>query len=187
MGKRRVLGREFKVEAARLGLERGVKVSQASKDPGIHENVLRKWMHDILEKGPRLLRERPNVELTRPPTDPVSAFVTAGGADLDQILCHEELQAVGKDNTVALEGVRMQIMKRPGRPTSAGLEVIVRRHLDGTHSSWRGPRPAEVLLAPIQYAALDLRDLCPALESRRVRPCRYEARCGSPRHWRSLH
>lgn len=47
MGKRRVFSREFKSEAARLVLERGVKVSQASKDLGIHENVLRKWIRDV--------------------------------------------------------------------------------------------------------------------------------------------
>lgn len=81
-----------------------------------------------------------NGELARPPADPVSAFVTAGGADLEQVLCHEELRTVGKDNTVTLEGVRLQIMKQPGRATCAGLEVVVRRHLDGTHSVWRGSR-----------------------------------------------
>jgi transposase len=47
MGKRRVFSREFKVEAVRLVVERGVKVSQAAKDLGIHENVLRKWVRDI--------------------------------------------------------------------------------------------------------------------------------------------
>lgn len=46
MGKRRVFSREFKVEAVRLVVERGVKVSQAAKDLGIHENVLRKWVRD---------------------------------------------------------------------------------------------------------------------------------------------
>ena len=81
-----------------------------------------------------------NAELTRSPADPASAFVTSGGADLDQILCHEEPRVVGKDNTVILEGVRLQIAKQPGRATCAGLEVIVRRHADGTHSIWRGPR-----------------------------------------------
>jgi len=79
-----------------------------------------------------------NIELTRSPTDSISAFVTAGGADLEQILCHEELRTVGKDNTVAIGGIRLQIAKQPGRPTCAGLELTVRRHLDGTHSVWRG-------------------------------------------------
>jgi transposase len=81
-----------------------------------------------------------NAEIPRPPADPVSAFVTAGDAPLDQILCHEELRTVGKDNTVVLEGVRLQISKQPGRKTCAGLDVTVRRHLDHTHSIWRGPQ-----------------------------------------------
>lgn len=81
-----------------------------------------------------------NVELSRLPTDPASAFVTAGGAALEQILCHEEIRTVAKDNTVLLDGVRLQIAKQPGRVTCAGLEVTVRRHLDGSHSVWRGSR-----------------------------------------------
>ena len=46
MGKRRVFSRESKTEAVRLVVERGVKVSQASTDLGIHVNVLRKWLRD---------------------------------------------------------------------------------------------------------------------------------------------
>jgi len=81
-----------------------------------------------------------NTELCHPAADPASAFVTAGGAALEQILCHEELRLVGKDNTVVLHSIHLQIAKQPGRATCAGLEVIVRRHLDGTHSVWRGSR-----------------------------------------------
>jgi transposase len=44
MGRRRVFSREFKTEAVRLVVERGVKITQAAKDLGIHENVLRKWV-----------------------------------------------------------------------------------------------------------------------------------------------
>ena len=47
---------------------------------------------------------------------------------------------VGKDNTVSLEGVCLQLPKQPGRPSCAGLTVTVRRHLDHTHSVWWGPR-----------------------------------------------
>jgi transposase len=80
-----------------------------------------------------------NAELSRPAADPVSVFVTAGGADLEQILCHEEVRSVAKDNTVVLDGTRLQIAKQPGRATCAGLEVTVRRHFDGSHTIWRGP------------------------------------------------
>lgn len=81
-----------------------------------------------------------NLEIPRPPTDPASAFVTAGGAPLNQVLCHQEVRTVAKDNTVVLAGIRLQIGKQPGRKTCAGLEVTVRRHLDRTHSIWRGPQ-----------------------------------------------
>jgi transposase-like protein len=40
---RRVFSREFKTEAARLDLKRGVRIGEAAKDLGIHENLLRKW------------------------------------------------------------------------------------------------------------------------------------------------
>ena len=41
---RRIFSREFKTEAVRLVRERGVKISQAATDLGIHENVLRNWV-----------------------------------------------------------------------------------------------------------------------------------------------
>jgi transposase len=79
-------------------------------------------------------------EFTRPPADPASAFVPVGDVDLDQILCHIEERAVGQDNVVTLEAVPLQLLKQPGRRTCAGLRVSVRRHLDGHHSVWHGPR-----------------------------------------------
>lgn len=81
-----------------------------------------------------------NTEFGRPPADPAMAFVPLGQVDLDPILCHEEERVVGKDNTVQLDGVRLQIDKQPGRVTCAGLTVTVRRHLDGTHSVTWGKR-----------------------------------------------
>ena len=76
----------------------------------------------------------------RPPADPTSAFVPVGALDLDQILCHEEERIVARDNTVVLDQVVLQIDKQRGRRTCAGLRVLVRRHLDGRHSIWWGPR-----------------------------------------------
>jgi hypothetical protein len=81
-----------------------------------------------------------NAEFARPARDPASAFVPMEAIDLEQILCHEEERTVAKDNTVALDGVRMQIAKQPGRRSCEGRKVIVRRHLDGTHSVWLGGR-----------------------------------------------
>ena len=41
---RKRYGREFKLEAVRLVKERGVAVAQASRDLGVHANVLREWV-----------------------------------------------------------------------------------------------------------------------------------------------
>ena len=76
----------------------------------------------------------------RAPADPSSAFVPVGRQDLDQILCHEEERSVARDNTLVLDGVVLQIDKQRGRRSCAGLRVLVRRHLDGRHSVWWGPR-----------------------------------------------
>jgi transposase len=76
---------------------------------------------------------------TRPPREAAAAFVGLGPVDLNQIFCHEEERVVGKDNTVTLEGVALQVPKQPGRATCAGSRVTIRRHLDGTYTVWRGP------------------------------------------------
>jgi len=92
----------------------------------------------------RYLRERfiPDYNATfgRPPADPTSAFVPVGAQDLAQILCHEEERVVARDNTVRIDGLILQIDKQRGRRTCAGLRVLIRRHLDGQHSVWWGPR-----------------------------------------------
>jgi transposase len=81
-----------------------------------------------------------NAEFARPPADPASAFVPLGTAELDEILCHEEPRAVAPDNTVRVDGVVLQIAKQRGRRTCAGLHVLTRRYLNGTHAIWWGTR-----------------------------------------------
>ena len=81
-----------------------------------------------------------NARFTRPPADRASAFVPVGRHDLEQILCHEEERVVARDNTVQFAGLVLQIDKQRGRRSCAALRVLVRRHLDGTHSIWWGPR-----------------------------------------------
>jgi transposase len=41
---RRRFSREFKVEAVRLVRERGVSMAQASRELGVHVNVIRSWV-----------------------------------------------------------------------------------------------------------------------------------------------
>jgi hypothetical protein len=79
-----------------------------------------------------------NETFSRPPRDPESAWVALGDVDLDQILCHEEARVVGQDNTVAIDAVALQVAKQPGRRTCAGLAVVVRGHLNGQYTIWRG-------------------------------------------------
>lgn len=137
---------------ARLGVEHILAYSPQARGRGerVNRTLQGRLVNELrvagirtMERANRYLAEQflplHNAELTRAAADPESAFVTAGGADLEQILCHEEVRTVGKDNTVVLDGVRLQIGKQPGRATCAGLEVVVRRHLDGHHSVWRGP------------------------------------------------
>jgi hypothetical protein len=81
-----------------------------------------------------------NAEFGRPPAHPESGFAPLDTVDLDAIFCHEETRQVQRDNTLTLEGVRLQLAKQPGRATCAGLMVTARRHLDGTHTIWSGPK-----------------------------------------------
>jgi transposase len=81
-----------------------------------------------------------DASFARPPADPAVAFVALGRTDLEQILCHEEARVVGRDNTVAFDRLALQIDKQRGRRSCAGLRVLVRRHLNGQHSIWCGPR-----------------------------------------------
>ena len=43
---RRKFSREFKLEAVKLVVERGVGFAQAGRDLDLHVNVLRKWVRD---------------------------------------------------------------------------------------------------------------------------------------------
>ena len=97
-----------------------------------------------------------NATFSHPARDPASAWVALGDVDLDQILCHQETRTVGEDNVVTLDHVVLQVSKQPGRRTCAGLEVFVRRHLDGRHSIWRGAQPLGLFTAtgqPVDAAA----------------------------------
>lgn len=44
---RRQFTREFKIEAVRQVRDRGVSITQASRDLDVHENVIRKWVKDF--------------------------------------------------------------------------------------------------------------------------------------------
>ena len=48
---RRKFTPEFKLEAVKLVRERGMTATQAARDLGLHENVLRKWVKDAKADG----------------------------------------------------------------------------------------------------------------------------------------
>ena len=138
---------------ARLGIEHIVGYSPQARGrserangtlQGRLVNELRVARITTLPAANRYLREHflpdYNTRFTRRPTDPMSAFVPVGRHDLEQILCHEEERVVARDNTVTFGRLVLQLGKQPGRRSCAGLRVLVRRHLDGTHSVWWGPR-----------------------------------------------
>ena len=50
MGRRKFTP-EFKLEAVKLVLERGMTATQASRDLGLHVNVLRKWVQEAKQHG----------------------------------------------------------------------------------------------------------------------------------------
>jgi len=121
---------------------RSERVNRTLQDRFVQE--LRAQGIRTVERANRYLEHRfipaYNAEFAKNPADPATAFVALGDIDLDPILCHEEDRCVGRDNTVQLDGVRLQLEKYPGRITCAGLTVTIRRHLDGTHTVLWGKR-----------------------------------------------
>jgi len=138
---------------ARLGVEHilGYSPQARGRSERVNRTVQDRLVNELrvagihtLPAANRYLRERfmPafNTEFGRPPADPASAFVAAGGADLEGIFCVEEERIVGRDNVVTTARVALQVSKQPGRRSCAGLHVLVRRHLSGHHSVWYGAR-----------------------------------------------
>lgn len=48
-GKRRRFSEEFKIAAVKLVTERGLSISEASRDLGVHGNMLGRWKRDYEE------------------------------------------------------------------------------------------------------------------------------------------
>ncbi len=81
-----------------------------------------------------------NEQFMREPADPTNCFVSSRSVALNDILCIEEERTVGNDNIVRFDNRFLQLEKQHGRATCAGLDVLVREHLDGTLSIVRGLR-----------------------------------------------
>lgn len=80
-----------------------------------------------------------NERFGRSPKDPQEVFVSCRGTDLSQIFCVEAERVVNKDNTVSYKNKVLQLEPQLNRCTCVGLHVLVRHHLDGGYSIWKGP------------------------------------------------
>jgi hypothetical protein len=122
------------------GRGRGERLNRTLQDRLVNE--LRVAGIRTVEAANRYLRERfipeHNKRFACQPRDPETAFVPVGDIDLDQVLCHQNERVVGEDNVVSFDGVKLQLGKQPGRRSCAGMTVVARRHVDGTHTVWRG-------------------------------------------------
>jgi hypothetical protein len=81
-----------------------------------------------------------NIRFASPPEIAESAFVAADPALLREILCIEEERVVARDNTVAYDGLRLQLPQSPARAHYVKARVKVRHYPDGTLAVFHGPR-----------------------------------------------
>jgi transposase len=81
-----------------------------------------------------------NARFARPPELAESAFVAVDPANLAEILCIEEERIVARDNTVAYEGVRLQLPESRVRAHYVKARVKVREYPDGGLAVFHGPR-----------------------------------------------
>ena len=100
---------------------------------------------DEIESANRFLREvylpAHNARFARPAQIEESAFVAvADASSLAEILCIEEERIVGRDNTIAYEGLRLQLPASRVRPHYVKARVRVHEYPDGTLAVFHGPR-----------------------------------------------
>jgi transposase len=82
-----------------------------------------------------------NARFAKPPAIAESAFVAVRDqAGLADILCVEEERVVARDNTVAYEGLRLQLPQSPARAHYVKARVKVRQYPDGALAVFHGPR-----------------------------------------------
>jgi transposase len=81
-----------------------------------------------------------NARFARPPAIAESAFVAADPGQLAETLCVEVERVVARDNTVAYDGLRLQLPASPVRAHYVKARVKVRHYPDGTFAVFHGPR-----------------------------------------------
>jgi hypothetical protein len=97
-----------------------------------------------IETTNRWIREvylpRHNARFAKPATLPEKAFVAIDPELLRETLCIEEERVVGRDNTVAYRGVKLQLPESRVRAHYVKARVKVREYPDGTLAVLHGPR-----------------------------------------------
>jgi len=78
----------------------------------------------------------------------------AAGPDLRRVCCLKERRVVANDDTIPLDGQRLQLLPGRDRLTYVRATVEVCRHLDGTVSLWHGERELAWQPAPADARAL---------------------------------
>lgn len=95
------------------------------------------------EEANRFLRESYIGEMSRrfgvEAAQAESAFMPAGGKDLERIFSLQHERVVNRDNTVSFANRVLQIGRVSWRGTLAGVRVVVSEHLDGSLSVYYGP------------------------------------------------
>lgn len=81
-----------------------------------------------------------NARFWAPPALPDSAFVAVEPERLIEALCIEEGRTVGRDNTIAWNGLRLQIPDSPLRRHYVQAKVRVQAYPNGTLAVLHGPR-----------------------------------------------
>lgn len=71
--------------------------------------------------------------------EPGSAFIAVARAQWHDVLCVQEERIVSNDNTVAYQGLRLQIPPSRVRAHFVKAKVRVHRYSDGTHAVFHGP------------------------------------------------
>jgi transposase len=96
-----------------------------------------------IEEANRFLRGGYLAEFNRKfrvaPAQQESAFVPAGGKDLDRVFSLHHERVVNRDNTIQFANRVLQIERSKWRGTLAGCRVVVCEHLDGRVSVYYGP------------------------------------------------
>src|SRR5262249_28458756 len=110
------------------------RLGEGLEHRGLHHNPI---AHPWLREG---YLPQHNTPFAKPAALPEAAFVAADPELLREALCSEEERIVGRDNTVAYGGLKLQLPESRMRPHYVKAQVKVRHYPDGSLAVFHGPR-----------------------------------------------